>query len=276
MMTVELKFDHAVHFVDHPGQIPAELAERGIHAVQGGRHEQIGTYNALTYFDLSYIEWIGIFDRQLLPPHRDTEKYGLIETLYKDGYREGLSRIALRTGQIEELAARLAAKGLEVIGPVDCSRKRPDGKLLQWKLLFAGTPEEGLPLPFFIQWEESDEARREDLVLSGTIQEHSLGPVSLQYVAFAVRDLEQTVRDWTDWLALPAEAAVYDDYWKGKKQILQAGEVSLAFIEPDEGGPAWHALQDRGERPFALGLNSGKNREFRQVVQLHAASYQLG
>lgn len=274
-MGVQLTFDHAVHFVNKPEQTLEELAELGIHTVNGGRHESIGTYNALTYFDLRYIEWIGIFDSKLLPPHQDTERYGLIDTLAGDDYVEGLSRIALRTKQIEALAEQLAAEGYQVIGPVDCSRRRPDGKLLEWKLLFAGLPDEGLPLPFFIQWNEADEDRRTDLTANSTITEHDRGPLTLDYVAFTVRDLAKTVSRWTKWLRLEAGEASYDDYWKGKKQAIALGSFQLVFLEPDQEGPAKEYLQSRGERPFLVGLNSGQAGSPEQYVNLHGSFYHL-
>ncbi|KKO55337.1 VOC family protein [Paenibacillus sp. DMB20] len=274
-MGTALTFDHAVHFVDKPEHLPAELAKLGIHTVTGGRHESIGTYNALTYFDLSYIEWIGIFDPKLLPPYQETHRFGLVDTLAGDGYAKGLSRIALRTERIDELAAHLAGQGLEVVGPIDCSRRRPDGKLLSWKLLFAGLADEGLPLPFFIQWDDSDEARRLDLSSNGTITDHARGSLALDYVAFTVRNLQETVRNWTNWLGLKAGEAVYDDYWKGKKQALHLENLLLMFIEPETDGPAWNVLQERGERPFIIGLNSGQDGVSEQYVEIHGSLYHL-
>lgn len=274
-MGTDLQFDHAVHFVSKPEDLIAELAELGIHTVQGGRHEGIGTYNSLTYFDLSYIEWIGVFDHQLLPPHQETPRYGLVETLAEDGYTEGLSRIGVRTQRIDELAVHLANQGLEVVGPVDCSRRRPDGKLISWKLLFAGQPEGGLPLPFFIQWDESDETRRAELTQHGTIAEHGRGPLKLDYVAFTVHNLAKTVDNWTKWLGLEAEAPGYDDVWQGKKQTVRLGDVSLVFIEPDQNGTASTFLQKRGERPFALGLTGGAARAVQPYLNLHGSIYHL-
>lgn len=270
-----LTFDHAVHFVDKPEQASEELSKLGIHTVTGGRHESIGTYNALTYFDLRYIEWIGVFDPKLLPPYQETHRYGLVDTLAGDGYVEGLSRIALRTERIDELAAHLTGQGLEVVGPIDCSRRRPDGKLLSWKLVFAGLPGEGLPLPFFIQWDDSDEVRRAELTENGTIADHARGPLALEYVAFTVSDLQESVRNWTNWLGLDAGEVVYDDGWKGKKQALRLGSLSLVFIEPEPDGPAWKYLKARGERPFIIGLNSGQDGVTEQYVEIHGSLYHL-
>lgn len=86
-----LKFDHIVHYVHQPEQVFKALEPYGISAIQGGRHEQIGTYNALSYFDLSYIEWIGVYDHSLLPLGDRTSRYGLIETLPKMDSRKGLA-----------------------------------------------------------------------------------------------------------------------------------------------------------------------------------------
>lgn len=273
-MANDLRFDHAVHFVTRPEDIPEELARLGIHAVQGGRHESIGTYNALTYFDLSYIEWFGVFDPLLLPPHKGTPRYGLIETLAADGYTEGLSRVLLRTRQIEEVAAHLAAQGLDIVGPIDMSRRRPDGKLISWRLVFAGSPDGETPLPMFIQWDDSDEDRRAELDRHGTIAAHERGPLKLDYVAFAVRNLAKTAADWSRLLGLEASAPSYNEHWQGNSQTIRVGDVSLLLIQPEQGGQAWDVLQQRGERPFAIGLTgSGDGGE--EYVPFHGSVYHL-
>ncbi|MDO3409276.1 VOC family protein [Saccharibacillus sp. CPCC 101409] len=274
-MTVPLKFDHAVHRVDKPEQIPAELAAWGLHAVNGGKHEHLGTYNALTYFGLNYIEWFGISDFDRLPPNRATEPYGLVSTLAEDDYAYGLSRIAASTDRIDELAQQLAASGLEVTGPNDYSRRRPDGRLVEWKLLFAGKPGGGLPLPFFIQWNDADDARRAELTANGTIGAHPAGDVRLEYVAFAVRDLEQSAGNWTDWLGLEAGEPVYNERWRGQSRTLRLGDVSLVFVQPDEEGPAREFLDRRGERPFAIGLDGAAGLGGERFEEFQGARYQL-
>ena len=57
-------FDHLVHFVENPNEAIEVLKEKGIHAIKGGEHQNGQTYNTLSYFDLSYIEFIGVFDKQ--------------------------------------------------------------------------------------------------------------------------------------------------------------------------------------------------------------------
>ena len=80
-------------------------------------------------------------------------------------------QIAIRTDAIEELAVNFNKYGLHTIGPFEGKRMRKDGRLLEWKMLFV-KQEEKPKLPFFIQWNETDEERRNDLRNSGTITEH--------------------------------------------------------------------------------------------------------
>ncbi|MEK4059935.1 MULTISPECIES: VOC family protein [unclassified Paenibacillus] len=272
-----MKFDHIVHYVNQPEQVFEELKPYGIHAIHGGRHEQIGTYNALSYFDLSYIEWIGVFDHSLLPLGDRTSRYGLIETLAKDGFQEGLSRIALRTHDIEGLAAHLRSQGLEVFGPEACSRRRPDGTLVKWKLLFAGEAgvEHGLPLPFFIQWEGEDPERKLELQEAGVILPHERGLLQLREVGFTVSRLQETVEKWAKWFRVHAGEVTYDPILRGNRQTLDLHGTLLSFVEPVEEGPASEALKSRGQRPFLVRLSSGEPGSQEQYVKILGSLYHL-
>ncbi|MBT2289427.1 VOC family protein [Paenibacillus albidus] len=272
-----LQFDHVVHYVNQPEQVIEELRPYGISAVHGGRHELIGTYNALSYFDLSYIEWIGVFDHSRLPLGDRTSRYGLIETLAIDSFKEGLSRIALRTHDIEGLAEHLHSQGLEVSGPEEGSRRRPDGTLLKWKLLFAGEAgvQDGLPLPFFIQWEGEEANRKQELQEAGVILPHERGPLQLREVGFTVRRLQETVEKWAEWFRVYAGEVVYDPKLKGNRQTLDLHGTLLSFVEPVEEGLAAEALKSRGQRPFLVGLSSGGPGSKQEYVDIHGSLYYL-
>ncbi|QTD40276.1 VOC family protein [Sporosarcina sp. Te-1] len=56
---MEFLFDHVVHFVHEPKETVAQFRDIGFHAIEGGIHESLGTYNGLCYLDLSYIEFLG-------------------------------------------------------------------------------------------------------------------------------------------------------------------------------------------------------------------------
>ncbi|EIJ78482.1 hypothetical protein PB1_13029 [Bacillus methanolicus PB1] len=87
-------FDHLVHFVEEPEEAIAILKENGIYAVEGGVHENCGTYNALSYFDLSYIEFLSTYDRKLVE-QTEHPKHSLMETVVNDRFTEGFSRVAI-------------------------------------------------------------------------------------------------------------------------------------------------------------------------------------
>jgi glyoxalase-like protein len=58
---------------------------------------------------------------------------------------------AIHPGDIDALANRLRASGMQVLGPYPGSRTRPDGSVLSWKTVNIADDHHGL-LPFFIQW----------------------------------------------------------------------------------------------------------------------------
>ncbi len=57
-----LQWDHAVQFVNQPEAAIEIFAGQQLRAVAGGRHPGWGTRNALSYFGLTYIEFLAIAD----------------------------------------------------------------------------------------------------------------------------------------------------------------------------------------------------------------------
>lgn len=188
--------DHIVHFVEKPEHLIDQTKEIGLYTVNGGKHEMWGTYNTLCYFGLTYIEFIGIFNNELFE-RAAKEPYTLHETYKKSNRSNGFTRMALRTNSIEEDALRLRQVGLVVYGPETFSRTRPDGSVLTWKLLHIGEENTKVEWPFLIQWEETDEARLDDLVKRGTIGNHPLGDLRISEVVYQVEDL-QIPQKWAD------------------------------------------------------------------------------
>ena len=165
-----LRFDHLVHAVHGtPEEAAKQMQELGFHTVLGGEHTNWGTWNSLNYFDLSYIEFLAVQHEEKA---KEAENPLVQETVVKLQNGEGMLQIAIRTDAIEELAVNFNKYGLHTIGPFEGKRMRKDGRLLEWKMLFVKQEENGPKLPFFIQWNETDEERRNDLRNSGTITEH--------------------------------------------------------------------------------------------------------
>lgn len=253
---MDFAFDHLVQFVDDPKEVIAILREKGIHAVEGGEHQNRPTYNTLSYFDLSYIEFISTNDRELLE-QIEHPKYSLMESIIKNGYTEGFARFVIRTTNIEEAAQYFRDQGLTVNGPVPLSRKRPDGSVLEWRLLFIGSENEELELPFIIQWNESDEERRNDLIDRGVIKPHPSGAV-FSHVTFAVRDLENTVEKWASRFDLTVGDAYIDKELQANCRTLKLPGGNLVFSSPIGDGVVSEVLKKRDEKPFQVSFSGGK------------------
>lgn len=181
--------DHVVHFVEDPENVRQQMIERGFHAVKGGQHEQWGTYNTLCYFGLTYVEWIAIDDLDKFK-EAAKEPYTLHATYEKNGRRNGLTRLAIRTTTIEEDAKMFERAGFTVNGPARFSRQRPDGSTVSWQLLYVGRADQQFDFPFFIQWDVEDETRLEQYKELDIIKEHNKGQLELSEIVYFVKRLD--------------------------------------------------------------------------------------
>ncbi len=121
----------------------------GLSPVIGGSHPGVGTRNALLSLgNRQYLEIIApdpapqVFSYQ--PDLRELQEPRLITW-------------AAATRDSASTAQRARHAGLEVTGPRDGSRKKPDGQELRWKTLGIEntlTVSGVAPVPFFIQWGE--------------------------------------------------------------------------------------------------------------------------
>ena len=115
----------------------------GVRAAFGGVHPGRGTHNALLSLgERRYLEIIAPDPEQTEVP----DAYGLRRL-----DKPRLVTWAAHPGDMKALADRLARAGIAAEGPTPGSRKRPDGRLLQWKTLNLNDNARGL-LPFFIEW----------------------------------------------------------------------------------------------------------------------------
>ena len=119
-------------------------ARTGARARFGGVHPGAGTQNALLSLGRNrYLEIIAPDPKQ--PAGLDSRD---LKSLKDDPALVGW---AAHPGDIAALAARLKQKGLEIEGPIPGSRKRPDGRVLNWTVLRLKNESTQL-LPFFIEW----------------------------------------------------------------------------------------------------------------------------
>jgi hypothetical protein len=123
----------------------------GVRAAFGGVHPGRGTRNALLSLGertrlepnpRRYLEIIAPDPEQSGAP----DHYGLLKLI-----EPRLVGWAAHPGDLHQFAARLGNRDIAFDGPHPGSRKRPDGRLLQWKTINLRDDRGGL-LPFFIEW----------------------------------------------------------------------------------------------------------------------------
>ena len=190
-----LKWDHAVQFVNHPQEAITIFTAQRLNALAGGRHPGWGTWNALSYFGLTYIEFLAIYDQaELASAQTDFLRSRDAAQLLPEN--QALHRVALRTDDIDRTHADLRSKGLQVSAIVDGQRNDPQGNVISWRIFTIEGNFNGLPYPFILQWGEDDDARLARLRAQGLDAPHSAGEVILQSAIFDVQDPQAVRAHW--------------------------------------------------------------------------------
>ncbi|PLR96510.1 VOC family protein [Bacillus sp. T33-2] len=195
-------WDHTVHNVNDLKVALETFKEHGLIAFKGGSHKQWGTYNALSYFGLTYIEFLGIEDPELV------EKANVFDVVAKDAFKmlplhEAFSRVAIRTDNIDETAALLKNHQLKLSSIIDGKRLNAQGQLIEWRMMTIDGDFQGLLYPFFIQWKGSDAERLKKLTESGIIQPHPAGKITLRDAVFHVSEPAAVADHWKKVFGLP-------------------------------------------------------------------------
>ena len=225
-----LHWDHTIHLVNDLDKAIEAFRQQGLNARRGGSHTDWGTYNALSYFGLNYIEFLSIERRDIA---EKTEDYNVVarDPLELLPDHEILVRVVIRTDNIEESAERMKAAGLK-LGPITPGKRlNTQGRWIEWKMVTVYGDYDGLKYPFLIEWKDSDEQRLSDLTQSGVIRPHPLGRITTDRAEFTVPNPAQTAAHW--------EKAF------GLKPAAQAGT-------------------DKDEEAFALDAGDGKTFVFRK------------
>lgn len=144
-----VRYHPAVHPVDHVMVVVTDLdgaarryeSEHGLVALPGGRHQGLGTANAIVPLGTDYIELIAVVDAD--EAAQNAVGRFLAHRLATTG--EGIVAVCLSTGDAPATAERTGSS------PVPMSRRLPNGNELRWELLgMEGAILHGLP--FFITW----------------------------------------------------------------------------------------------------------------------------
>jgi catechol 2,3-dioxygenase-like lactoylglutathione lyase family enzyme len=183
--------DHLVILVNDLDAAAADYARLGFTVVTGGEHADGASHNNLISFaDGAYLELIA-FKREA-PGHmwwRHTAT------------GEGLIDFALLPSSTPEVVAEARARGLELIGPRDGGRLRPDGVRLAWQTAMAVTDD----LPFLC----GDVTPRDLRVPHGAAHTHPNHAQGIAAVHVAVRDLDASARRYSQLLG--TEPMLIDD-----------------------------------------------------------------
>ena len=238
------RFDHLVIAVSDLDRAVASYRSLGFDVSPGGRHRHHGTHNALIRFaDLDYVELLGIYD---VEQAAESAFSGRTLAEYVRGREGGLVGHCYATNDIEREVRRAREAGIEMVGPIQMSRTRPDGRTLDWRLTVPVDVPWRRRWPFIIEWDEPDEER---LAAEG-VGDHENGASAVAGVSVAVRDLQE---------ATDLYSVLFESGPQRKDEIsdLAAARASfdvrgftLDLLAPAGEGPVKEALERDGEGPF--------------------------
>jgi hypothetical protein len=224
-----LAFDHLVLYFDSIEKAQQQTSDTyHITTVKGGRHENWGTYNYLAFMNNnSYIEWLGIED---LGKANQSDNPLIQHTAWaKRNALEGPIQFALRTDNMDHLIEHFKKHHIPFNGPYPGSRKKPDGTVLKWRMLFPKNKVNSALLPFIIEW-DGEGNRPNDL--------NSINSVSFSVIRVGVGSLEEDVKQFQltydlgdpEWLEVESSMRIAE--WKidnGKIQLYQGEKLEAEF-----------------------------------------------
>lgn len=188
-MAATLKIDHVTIAGSDLAVLEQAFVAAGLPTEYGGPHSNGVTHMALLGFeDGSYIELISF----LVPGATETIFWG--EQIAGNG---GPCAWAVESDNVGVEAARLAALGVPVKGPVYMYRRRPDGALVEWNLAFPGDQPAGATLPFLIKDITPREWRvRPSAGVAGRLTGVAMVVLGVENLADSI-DLFRRVYDWS-------------------------------------------------------------------------------
>jgi hypothetical protein len=239
--------DHIVVLVDDLAAASADWTRAGFTVTPGGTHAAGLTHNALvTFAHGSYFELIAFFHPEQEQDHRWWPRVA-------DG--EGLVDYALLSDDLANDASAARGHGLEMTGPEENGRQRPDGQRLEWKSVMLGRGIGEPTLPFIIE----DVTPRELRVPGGATTEHALGVSGIAGLILVTANVEESATAMTSLLGTPGEDIVVDE---GAMLRFPLGEQWIALLQPgDDQSDAGQYLRRRGEGPYEVTLHGPVSAE---------------
>ena len=176
----------------------------GVRAAFGGVHPGAGTRNALLSLgENRYLEIIAPDPKQ--PASADARD---LRRLTKELVIVGW---AAHRANLDTFASKLKQQGFDVEGPIPGSRKRPDGRVLTWKVMRLKGDSTQL-LPFFIEWS------------AGSVHPSIDSPHGCELLRFEA-------------FAPDADARAVSSQWKALKLDLPLAEAKNSLLIATIAGP---------------------------------------
>jgi hypothetical protein len=218
----DLQLDHTVHYVNDLEQPKALFQKHGINVFHGGSHKLWGTHNALAYFGLTYLEFISVENRDVAenPPEPNLIAQSALTYLPEN---EALTRIAIRTENLDAASESLRESGLDVSPIKEGKRTDSEGKLIEWRMLTIDGGFQGLLYPFFIEWKDAGPDRLAALQKKG-LTTHPAGEIALQKAVFEAANPEDAADHWHDLFGMEKISPV-ELKLGGKTLLFQKGSA---------------------------------------------------
>ncbi|HEU4327033.1 MAG TPA: VOC family protein [Roseiflexaceae bacterium] len=234
---MSLAIDHLVILVRDLAAASADYAALGFTVTPGGTHTDGATHNALIALaDGSYFELIAFL--RDAPEHRWWRH---------NPVGEGLIDFALVPDNIEAVIGGARGRGLDLEGPLDGGRLRPDGQRVAWRTGWSSSTD----LPFLC----ADVTPRELRVPPGPARQHTNGAAGIAELTIVVRDLTASATRYQALLGYPPLALD-----AGRRATFALGETRLTLAAPGDDPALQAILEQRGEGPCALACVGGPSQ----------------
>ncbi len=252
----QLRFDHAVIFVDDLTQAVTNYTALGFYVGSGGVHAGGVTENALISFaDGAYLELLAPTQPLRMHVMRWLARLrlrGLPGTYFSPHLRAG---ILGRTGLIafalivaehlDELIATLDQLGLPMTGPFPGGRVTPDGQQVVWRSAFP----ESSALPFLIE-----DVTPRVLRVPAAKEIHGNCAIGVQRIMVATADLDRTASDYRALLGRDPQPS--QDPPPGAEAIdFPLGTTTITITSPRvRNAESRRHFTDLGQGPYELRL----------------------
>jgi len=233
-----LQVDHVTICGADLGALQDAWARLGLAAEYGGPHASGGTHMAILGLeDGSYVELVAPLKAGVA-----TES-GWSKLMLANA---GACAWAVGSADIRKDVDALKAAGLPVDGPFPGGRKKPDGRVLEWRTAALGTEQAGAMLPFMIQDVTPREWRARPSASAG-----QMGLSGVAAVVLGVKDMDAAIALFRKAYGWPAPAREEHPEFGAKLAHFRGTPVILAGALQTDG---WLAkrLQELGECPVAF------------------------